>query len=164
MDQLVTGRPISASFYLTEDFRNFAKSQYSCLNEVFSGNTISFGFAIHAITITGYGLLNNKFYWLSQNSWGENWCDNGFIKIEIGIMNEFRFSEPYIKPTEVNPVEIEVTFKGILRDCCPEVSTSNSLDNWNNSLEITFTNEKTSENIYFQIGKNKLLGKNVQRV
>ena len=26
----------------------------------------------------------NTYYWIAQNSWGENFCDNGFFKVEFG--------------------------------------------------------------------------------
>ena len=159
MDQLVSVGPVSAGINVYTDFDDFGKDPDKCLNDVYTYDGTSSSRGLHAITITGYGLLNNKFYWLVQNSWGGHWCDNGFIKMEIGEIMDFEFSEPYIKPKKVNPVEIEVTFKEKHDDCSINVM-GNSLDNWNNSLEITFTNEKASQNIYFQAGKNKILGKN----
>ena len=57
----------------------------------------------HAITVVGYGVLDNKIYWLIQNSWDSNWCDNGFIKMEIGQFIEVSFSQPLISNSTITP-------------------------------------------------------------
>ena len=38
----------------------------------------------HAVVIVGYGYENSKYYWLIQNSWGTNFCGDGFLKVEFG--------------------------------------------------------------------------------
>ena len=42
--------------------------------------------------------------------------------------------------------------------------TSPSIKDWNNTLNIIFQNNVTKQNIYFQIGKNKILGKEQIRI
>lgn len=32
----------------------------------------------HAVTITGWSYINNKFHWRLLNSWGNDWGDNGY--------------------------------------------------------------------------------------
>ena len=142
MDQLVTQGPVSAGITVYQDFRDFWKDPEKCLNDVYTFNGTAENTGGHAIAITGYGLLNNKFYWLIQNSWGDKWCDNGFIKVEIGEIEEFSFSEPNIKEKGKEPVDIEVTLKQKYTSCIFDVESS-SLENWNNTLDITFTNKET---------------------
>ena len=107
MDQLVTQGPVSGGFTVYADFDDFGEDPDKCLNDVYTFNGTAENTGGHAISITGYGLLNNKFYWLIQNSWGADWCDNGFIKVEIGEIEEFSFSVPYIKNEEKDEEIIE---------------------------------------------------------
>ena len=37
----------------------------------------------HAVLLTGYEKYENGSYWIIQNSWGEKWGDNGFVKVKI---------------------------------------------------------------------------------
>ena len=160
MDQLVTQGPIMGSFDVYEDFDAFGTDKEKCKNDVYSYDGISANGGAHAITIVGYGILKNKIYWLLQNSWGDNWCDNGFIKMEIGHFYGITFSEPNIQPEIVNPVQIQVNFWNLDDYCKLTVNTSSSLDEWKNTLDVNFYSEETSQNIHFQIGRNKIKGEN----
>jgi len=157
MDQLVTQGPIMAGFDVKADFDRFGEDQQKCKTEVYSYDGQSESTGGHAITIVGYGILNNKIYWLVQNSWGADWCDNGFIKMEIGQFIEISFSEPLIIPENPNPVQIEVNFKRHNFDCMLVVE-SPSLNDWNNTLNVVFKHETTNKLFEFQIGKNKIKG------
>ena len=117
MDQLVTQGPVITGFNIYKDFRTFPYIKGNCLNKVYTYDGVSQLEGSHAVTIVGYGILDNKIYWLIQNSWGKNWCDNGFIKMEIGQFIEVSFTQPLISSGSKTPVEIEVTLSSQDPDC-----------------------------------------------
>ena len=158
MDQIVTQGPIMGSFSVYEDFATFYKSKTKCKNDVYSYDGVSAETGAHAITIVGYGILNNKIYWLVQNSWGSDWCDNGFIKMDIADIIELSFAEPNLQPDITNPVKIQVNFNNYDENCYLKVDTP-SLDEWNNTLSVNFYSAEASQNLNFLIGRNKLKGK-----
>ena len=80
--------------------------------------------------------------------------------MEIGQFKGISFSEPYIPPEQVTPVEIDVNFIKSGDDCNLLINTASSLDNWNNTLDVQFTHKDGTSNIFVQIGKNKILGVN----
>ena len=159
MDQLFNEGPITAGFYIYEDFDIFSKTISKCKNDIYSYDGISSFKGGHAIAIVGYGLLNNKFFWLIQNSWGDKWCDNGFIKMEIGQLIEIAFSEPYIYQEGTSPIEINVNFERQKPDCNLEVITESSLslEKWKDTMEVIFEHSETKEKFLFVIGKNDIL-------
>ena len=163
MDQLVTDGPIMGGFNVYTDFDDFGKDKDKCLNEVYTFNGTAKNRGGHAITIVGYGLFKDKFYWLIQNSWGDQWCDHGFIKMEIGQLTLVGFAEPYIEKEEVSPVEIEVKIRGQSLDCRWIINyeqNSSLIENWNDTLNIVYENIENKDIFQFQISKNKILGKN----
>ena len=79
--------------------------------------------------------------------------------MEIGQLSGVSFSEPYIEPSQADPIEIDVTLKSTELDCSLTVATS-SLDDWTNTLNAKFVHETKPDYLEFQIGKNKIKGQN----
>lgn len=159
MDQLINNGPVVSSITA---YRDFMELHYNpkCPNEVYSYDGTSANLGGHAVTIVGYGLLNGKYYWLIQNSWGEDACDKGFVKVEFGQIGveSVAFSEPYIPDEEASPQEIPVKFNYIDESCYLNVFSTLSYDNWINTLDINFKNEKTYKDFNFQCSTTSFFG------
>ncbi|KAK1263838.1 Cysteine proteinase 2 [Acorus gramineus] len=72
-------RPVSIAFQVVHDFRMYKSGVYTsstCGNTPMDVN--------HAVLAVGYGVENGVPYWLVKNSWGADWGDNGYFKIELG--------------------------------------------------------------------------------
>ena len=59
--------------------------------QMYSGGVITSGACgtklDHGVLVVGYGVENNVPYWLVKNSWGDQWGDNGYVKIERSEKN-----------------------------------------------------------------------------
>ncbi|KAL9441957.1 hypothetical protein AB3S75_020459 [Citrus x aurantiifolia] len=72
-------RPVSVAFEVVDGFRFYKSGVYSstkCGNTPMDVN--------HAVVAVGYGVEDGVLYWLIKNSWGENWGDHGYFKMEMG--------------------------------------------------------------------------------
>jgi len=72
--------PVSIAFQVVDGFRDYTEGVYTsdvCKNAPENVN--------HAVLAVGYGTLDETNYWDVKNSWGADWGDNGFFKIERGV-------------------------------------------------------------------------------
>ncbi|XP_061361542.1 pro-cathepsin H-like isoform X1 [Gastrolobium bilobum] len=72
-------RPVSVAFEVVKEFRLYKKGVYTsntCGSTPMDVN--------HAVLAVGYGIEDGVPYWLIKNSWGSNWGDNGYFKMELG--------------------------------------------------------------------------------
>ncbi len=161
MDQLINNGPMVAAIVVYEDFIVLSENHQKCHDVVYTYDGKSAEAGGHAVVIVGYGFLNNKYYWLIQNSWGENSCDNGFIKVEFGqiTVESVAFAQPYIPNEEATPTELPISFTSIDSLCNLNVLTSFSHENWKNTLEVNFEHSKGIKDINFQCGPNSIPGK-----
>jgi hypothetical protein len=68
---------VSITVYAAEkSFTNYKSGVYNKCKSVKEGN--------HQVLAVGWGTLNGKKYWLVKNSWGTNWGEKGYFKIERG--------------------------------------------------------------------------------
>ena len=164
IDQLISKGPVVARMSLYNDFIDFIKDKTKCTNEIYKYDGKSAFISAHAVVIVGYGLLNGHFYWLIQNSFGSDKCDNGFMKIEFGQcgIEKVAFSEPYIEEKGKEPYEIKLNYKKMNEDCTLDISYNiEDLDRWENTLEFNFKSENDKRNFNIQCGapSSKNLGK-----
>lgn len=72
-------RPVSVAFEVVDGFRSYNGGVYTsttCGSDPMDVN--------HAVLAVGYGVENGVPYWLIKNSWGADWGDNGYFKMEMG--------------------------------------------------------------------------------
>ena len=158
IDQLINYGPVVSSIYAYEDFR----SGKFC-PDVYSYDGISEYSGGHAIAIVGYGIYNNKYFWLIQNSWG-NWCENGFAKIEFGQVGveTVSFSEPYIISNSTESKEISVNLDSIVEKT--KCYINYTMDSYDEDLETSFelifkNNNKSEDKLYYYCGIVPLMNK-----
>ena len=152
MDQLINKGPVVTGIDVYEDFMTWHYDPVKCHDEVYSYDGVSENLGGHAIAIVGYGILNSKYYWLIQNSWGEWACDKGFVKVEFGNIGveAVGFSEPYIHKDIIYPTNISIKYDSLDEECTLQVTTTASLDSWQNTLDIGFKNNQTNKPFNFQ--------------
>ena len=156
LDQLVNKGPIVTGIDVYVDFMEWHYDKEKCKNEVYSYDGKSLYAGGHAVAVVGYGKLNDKYYWLLQNSWGTDVCDNGFIKVEfgqIGVEN-VAFVDPYIPDEEAEKKDINVKFVSIDDSCYMDVSSETDYKLWNNTVEISFKNEDNPDDRTFNFQCN----------
>ena len=153
MDQIVNYGPIVTGIDVYMDFQLLHYDSEKCRNEVYTYDGTSEYLGGHAIVIVGYGYMDSKYYWLIQNSWGEDACDHGFVKVEFGQIGveQISFVEPYIESEGVTPTNIPLQFKSIDEECNIEVTTdATSLKKWQNSVDIEFKHTEINRKFNYQ--------------
>ena len=141
MDQLLTQGPVITSMTVFRDFFKFVHDP-NCKNMVYTYDGVSEEVGRHALSLIGYGLLNDKYYWILQNSWGYDTCQGGFVKIEFGQVGvgNIAFSDPYIEE-QPTPNVIDVDFSNMNTGCQLEVKSNSDLNNMKSQLNIIFKHE-----------------------
>ena len=76
--EIIKNGPLISLMKINYDFLNYKKGIYITKKgeKEFKG--------MHAIKIIGWGENNDGKYWIIENSWGDDWGENGYARIGIG--------------------------------------------------------------------------------
>ena len=161
IDQLINYGPVISAIDCYKDFQELMGAT-NCINTIYKYDGVSEFSGGHAIVIIGYGYEKSKYYWLIQNSWGKNFCFDGFAKVEfsqIGIEN-VAFAEPFIPENENSSNSNEISVKFTLDETCRLKYTTTN-DNYDNSFEMRFKNvENSTLQIYYQCNLSPINDRN----
>lgn len=72
-------RPVSVAFQVVNGFKLYKKGVFT--SETCGSTPMDVN---HAVLAVGYGVENGVPYWLIKNSWGGEWGDQGYFKMEMG--------------------------------------------------------------------------------
>ena len=72
-------RPVSVAFEVVSPFRLYKEGVFTSDTCGSTSQDVN-----HAVLAVGYGVENGIPYWLIKNSWGAEWGDNGYFKMELG--------------------------------------------------------------------------------
>ena len=146
IDQLITIGPVESGITVYSDFYSL-RTNSNCKNIIYSYDGVSKSVGGHAVVIVGYGVENNKYYWIAQNSWGKDFCDGGFFKVEFGQINieVVSFAEAYVDENYEGK-QIAINVNEVTGDCKLKFSASEEMTG---SFEVYYENEN---DIYYQCG------------
>ena len=154
IDQLITKGPVVTLIDVYDDFQRWFYNSYRCKTDAYAPGKDAEIESGHAMVIVGYGFLEdkNKFYWLIQNSWGLESCDNGLVKIEFGKtgVEQVAFSEAFLpeKEQEKNITEINIDYLGFDKKCNLLINEKDKIG-FNGTLEINFKNDGDNTDFYY---------------
>ena len=146
IDQLVTIGPVESGIRIYSDFYNL-RTNRNCKDIIYSYDGESESVGGHAVVIVGYGVQNNKYYWIAQNSWGEGFCDGGFFKVEFGQINieVVSFAEAYVEDNSQGK-QITININEVTEECKLKFTSSEPM---NGAFEVYYEN---LEDFYYQCG------------
>jgi len=101
---IATQGPVSIAFEVVSDFRDYSTGVYSSTECKNSPKDVN-----HAVVAVGFGTEGGVDYWIVKNSWGTDWGDEGFFKIERGV-NMCGVAECNAFPTKIKKLSAEQAF------------------------------------------------------
>ncbi|WKY15698.1 hypothetical protein Q1695_000861 [Nippostrongylus brasiliensis] len=80
--ELLTYGPVLACFTLNEDFQHYRSGIYK------TDDSLSLQLYGHCVKMIGWGEANGLKYWLYANTWGRDWGENGFFRVDMSEVPE----------------------------------------------------------------------------
>ncbi|KAF8092039.1 hypothetical protein N665_0427s0018 [Sinapis alba] len=71
--------PVTIGFHVTNSFAFYESGVYTSSECGSTTKDLN-----HFMLVVGYGIEDGVQYWLVQNSWGTDWGEKGYIKVEMG--------------------------------------------------------------------------------
>eukprot|EP00929_Paragymnodinium_shiwhaense_P113556 TRINITY_DN81837_c0_g1_i1.p1 TRINITY_DN81837_c0_g1~~TRINITY_DN81837_c0_g1_i1.p1 ORF type:complete len:426 (-),score=95.89 TRINITY_DN81837_c0_g1_i1:376-1653(-) len=81
---IFTGGPVVAPLFLADDFLIYKQGLYEESPTATQMLDSKGQRLMHAVKVIGWGSMEGKKYWLIENSWGEDWGEQGYAKILRG--------------------------------------------------------------------------------
>lgn len=148
MDQLVNFGPVVSNIETYDDFGALHGNK-SCPGIIYRHNSKKGEEkGSHAVVIVGYGFEDSKFFWIIQNSWGVDFCDKGFLRVEFAQISIERiaFSEPYI-PNDKPGKDISLDLQ--LNEDCKFTFITDLNETEENYLEMNFKSINSQSNRFY---------------
>merc|ERR1719454_2036901 len=83
-EELVQNGPLAIGIEPDEDFMYYSDGIYKSSNPVRHTSREEWQQVDHGVLLVGYGEEDGQKYWRIQNSWGEDWGEDGFFRILRG--------------------------------------------------------------------------------
>jgi cathepsin H len=96
--------PVSIAFQVVDGFRDYTSGVYT--SDVCKNGTNDVN---HAVLAVGFGVEDGVDYWLVKNSWGADWGDQGYFKIQRNV-NMCGVAECNAYPAAVTKLSKETQF------------------------------------------------------
>ena len=76
--------PISVGVDANQDWQLYSKGIYDPSKSL-DGCSSDMSAQDHGVAVVGYGIENEKEYWIIRNSWGESWGEDGYMRLVMGL-------------------------------------------------------------------------------
>ncbi|MEC7969949.1 MAG: C1 family peptidase [Pseudomonadota bacterium] len=89
--------PVTASMWVTPAFSAYSNGIFNENNGVFATNgALRHSFTNHAMALVGWGLDKSsrpwRPYWIVKNSWGTDWGEDGYVRVDMRSNNIGNYS------------------------------------------------------------------------
>jgi len=82
--EIFNNGPVDAAIFLVDDFLVFQRGLYQEERTATPLVNRNRQRLLHAVKIIGWGQERGLDYWIIENSWGEDWGENGYARIRAG--------------------------------------------------------------------------------